>query len=306
MTTRCPDPNAFQAKEGGGRISAMTIDTPAGDTPAKPGTERRAPLRRAMRVIRWMVESGRASSGVREVARALDTAPSTTHQILSMMEDAAIVERDPEGRTYSFTLEFVRIASLLAQARYPLYKAALPRCRQLRERTGEAVYFGLYDAGRREFMYVEYFEAASPINYVMPRFEWIPLRLGGAGSMAIMPFLTEREQHELVGEMTAGTSERAAQRGRKQLERELATVRENGYVVSVGRRIPGAAGIAAPVFGASNEILGNLVLALPAERLAQHDPDDLGRAVSAAARAASSDLGGGVPGSRNRERRIVP
>jgi DNA-binding IclR family transcriptional regulator len=220
------------------------------------------------------------------------------------MEDAAIVERDPEGRTYSFTLEFIRIASLLAQARYPLYKAALPRCREVREQTGEAVYFGLYEQGRHQFMYVEYFEASSPINYVMPRFEWIPLRLGGAGSMAIIPFLSRREQDELVDGMTAG--ERAAQRRKRELERELATVRENGYVVSVGRRIPGAAGIAAPVFGAGDKVLGNLVLALPEQRLSHHDPDRLGRAVATAARAASTDLGASVPGSRNREGRFVP
>jgi DNA-binding IclR family transcriptional regulator len=289
----------------------MSTDVQVGDGSTKPGTERRVPLRRAMQVIRWMVESGSPPWGVRELARALEAAPSTTHQILAMMEDAAIIEHDPANRTYSFTLEFIRVASLLAQARYPLYKAALPRCRQLRESTGEAVYFGLYDGARRSFMYVEYLEAASPINYVMPRFEWIPLHLGGAGSMAIMPFLNDQEQGEVVREMTASAGERTAARLMKQLGRECATVREKGYVVSVGRRIPGAAGIGAPVFGAGDRILGNVVLALPEERLSHHDSNELGRAVASAARLVSSDLGAGtgvdrgLPGDRTRAGRAA-
>lgn len=253
--------------------------------------ERRAPLRRAMRVIRWMVEQDRPSFGVREIARALDVAPSTAHQLLAMMEDASIVERDPVTKRYSWTLEFYRIASMLAEATYPISTAALPLCRRLAGRTSEAIYVGLYDANRAAFMYVEYIESLSPVNYIMALYEWIPL-CSGAGTMSILAFLPPDEVTALLPDVMRRREIESLPGSTREIKRQLAEIREAGYVVSVAQRIVGAAGIGAPILGPKGKLLGNVVLALPEERLARYDAHWLGHEVSEVAHAISQELGG--------------
>jgi DNA-binding IclR family transcriptional regulator len=56
-------------------------------------------------------------------------------------------------------------------------------------------------------------------------------------------------------------------------------IRADGYFSGVGQRLPGVAGVSAPVFGANGHIAGALTLTLPAHR---HDPRHAAPVVAAA------------------------
>jgi DNA-binding IclR family transcriptional regulator len=192
------------------------------------------------------------------------------------------------------------MASMLAEAKYPISTAALPLCRALAERTTEAVYVGLYDAHRAAFMYVEYIESLSPVNYIMPLYEWIPLS-SGAGTMAILPFLPQPEIDGLLDEVMRRHELEGLSGTLKDLEQQLEEIRSQGYVLSVGQRIVGAVGIGAPILGPRGKLLGNIVLALPESRLARYDAHRLGLEVADVARAISQELGGSSDWGRRSE-----
>lgn len=250
---------------------------------------RRNPLLKAMRTLNWMVDSGESSWGIREVARALDMPPSTAFRTISLLEEADIVKGDPETGRYQFTLDFYRLASRAALG-FPLREAALPQLEELADATGEAAYLGVYDRGRRKMMYIDGLDTRHPVQYVLTRFEWTAL-YAGAGGMGILPFLPEEERERVLRDTTLQRITDRTITSRAELRKEIATIREQGYCISVGRRIPGAAGVSAAIRGPDDSVIGVIVLAFPESRLPDYDAHDLGQRVAAAARATSERLG---------------
>jgi DNA-binding IclR family transcriptional regulator len=250
---------------------------------------RRNPLLKAMTMLHWMVDTGRSSWGVREVARAVEMPPSTVFRTLSLLEEAGIVQGDPEDGRYQFTLDFYRLAARAALD-VPIREAALPLMRELADRIGEAAYLGVYDPNRRQMMYIDGLDTMHPVQYVLSRFQWTDL-YAGAGGMGILPFLPEEERERVVRETKLRRITDKTVATKAELRKEIDEIRAQGYCVSASQRIPGAAGVSAPVFGSEGTILGVIVLAFPESRLPNYDPHDLGRQVAAAARATSERLG---------------
>jgi IclR family transcriptional regulator, acetate operon repressor len=255
-------------------------------------TERRNPLQKAFRILAWAADREEAAWGVREVARELGMAPSTAYRALSALEAAEIVYVDPASGQYRLSLEFFRLASRVA-ADVPIRRAAIPRLAEVVELTGETAYLGVYDQTRMKLMYVDLVESPHPVQYTMARYEWLDL-YAGAGGLGVLSFLPEAEIEQALSStelkpLTPGTITEP-----DRLRHELEKNRRNGYVVSVGQRIIGAVGIAAPIFGPGGRVIGDIVLALPASRFSRRKAETLGRQVARAAAAVSSDLGGGA------------
>jgi IclR family acetate operon transcriptional repressor len=254
--------------------------------PQQPG-ERRTPLLKAMRVVEWMIDAEQPSYGVREIAQALDIPPSTAHRLLAMLEEADVVEADEASARYRISLQYYRLACRLAATRYPVNQVAVAGCRELADSTGESVYLGLYDSRARTFMYVESFESRNPVNYVMAKHEMRQL-YPGAGGLSILAFLPPAEQEVILGELSLEKVTDRTVTDPAQIRADLREIREQGYVISVGRRIVGGAGVGAPLYGPDGQIFGNIVMALPEQRFLRYDSRELGRQVVATAQAISS------------------
>ena len=264
---------------------------------AADGVERRKPLEKAFRILAWAADRDQPTWGVREVARELDMAPSTAYRVLSALEAADVVFFDAATAQYSLTMEFFRLASRVA-ADVPIRRAALPRLGELVELTGETAYLGVYDQARMKLMYIDLVESPHPVQYTMARYEWLDL-YAGAGGLGVLPFLPEPEIEQVLGTTELKALTPATITKPDMLHREFAKIRQQGYVVSVGQRIVGAVGIAAPIFGPADRVIGDVVLALPASRFSPRKEPTLGRQVAAAAAAVSAHLGArqSVPGT---------
>lgn len=262
--------------------------------------ERRNPVTKAVQMIAWMSDSGEQQWGIRQAARGLGVPPSTAHRTVSMLEAAGVLTGDDEGR-YSFTLEFIRMASRIALD-VPLRRAALPHMQALVDAINETAYLGLYNEERTQMMYIECIDAPHPVRYVLPMYEWMPL-YAGAGGEGILAFLPGAEIEHILANtdlkpLTAETITDAAE-----LKRELDDIRSHGYAMTVGRLIPGAAGVAAPIYGPDDRVIGDVVLALPDVRFDEGAADALGAQVRACADAVSADLGSRAVGKRASEDR---
>lgn len=291
-----PGPDSRQAPEGGrpsqrtdGDVLTASAGRGAARTALSEVGERRAPLLKAIRLIEWMTDAEQPSYGVREIAQALSIPPSTAHRLLSMLEEADVVEVEEDSGRYRFTLRYYRLARRLAATQYRVNQVAIAGCRALADELGESVYLGMYDARDRTFMYVESFESRNPVNYVMAKYEKHPL-YPGAGALSILPFLPFEEQEEILGALSIEKVTDRTITDPEQIRADLLEIREQGYVLSVGRRIIGGAGVGAPLYGPDGKIFGNIVLALPEQRFLQYDAHELGRKVAAAAQGISAQL----------------
>jgi IclR family transcriptional regulator, acetate operon repressor len=273
-----PEPNPGSDEPGGAERSKTMAEI-----------ERRNPVTKAVQMIAWMADSGEKRWGIRQAARGLGIPPSTAHRTVSMLEAAGVVTTDGEGR-YSFSLEFIRLASRIALD-VPLRRAAMPHMQALVDRTDETAYLGLYNGDRTQMMYIECIESHHPVRYVLPMYEWMPL-YAGAGGEAILAFLPSDEIESILANTDLKPLTDLTITDPAELKRELDEIRERGYAATTGRLIEGAMGIAAPIYGPEERVIGDVVLALPQLRVDAPRGESLGAEVAACADAVSADLGG--------------
>lgn len=260
--------------------------------PTGPARGQRNLPSRVLEALSWLVEHGGARVSVREMATALGLPPSGAHRVLAALCEGGLVQQEADKR-YALSAELYRLAHI-ATGRAPVERAALPHMRELVAHCNETVVLGVYDAQRRALSFAAAVESNQPLRYALRMDSWMPLHAGASG-LAILAFLPADVQAEVLTERlpaVTGDTILDAQR----LAEELQRVKSQGYAISRGQRIPDAVGLAAPVFGATGEVIGDIVLTIPATRFDATREGELAAQLMSCAARISSDLGAG-PGN---------
>jgi DNA-binding IclR family transcriptional regulator len=236
----------------------------------------RKPISKTLRALSWLAESSTPEVGVRQLAAAMNIAPSSAHRILLALSEAGFVRRDGRTQRYALGNEFLRL-SHLAITKAPLRQAGAEAMRRLVENCDESALLGIYDDGRQEMIYAASVDSKHSSQRVIQLNKWIPVRTGASG-LAILAFLKEAEACSIVQRLAllapggGGGAGRADPEG---LATELATVRRQGYAFTRCQWIAGAVGLAAPIFGSHGKVLGDVCLTIPAQRLGDGSKDRL-------------------------------
>jgi DNA-binding IclR family transcriptional regulator len=155
----------------------------------------------------------------------------------------------------------------------------------------ETVTLGLYDRDRRQCLRIDQIPTSHPLNYVVRLDEWTDICHGASG-LSIMAFLPadEQEYHQALAESLARPE--SPWLSRRNLEPEIAEIRHNGYACTHGRRLVGAVGLGAPIYGMGETVIGSLVISIPEVRWHLHDEADLAQVVKDAAAGITSMMAG--------------
>ena len=248
-------------------------------------------LHRAVQVLAELVDSERDTLGVRELAAALDLPPSSTHRVLNLLASEGLVTRDGAG-SYSLGLPFLRMA-WKASARFSVRDVAEPVLRDLVAEVEETALLSVYDRTRRMRMFVVMVEAKHPLRYFITLNEWLPVHVGATG-LAISSFLSDQERAALLKGPLPASTPRSLTRP-ADLENEFKSVRQRGYALSHGQRLPGAVSVAAPVWAADGQVLGSVSLTIPEQRFDPASERFLADRVRQAAANVSVGMGWGPP-----------
>jgi DNA-binding IclR family transcriptional regulator len=202
------------------------------------------------------------SLGVSEIARRLDLSKAVVHRILQALTARGLITTDPVTRAYRLG---AAAAALGARALRDsdLRDAAMPVIRELQLRTGETTTVSaLVGDGR---VYLDQVESRQEIKMTVEVGRRFPLHAGSSGQ-CILAFLPEELQAELIGGgLEALTPHTIVDEGR--LPRVLADIRATGHAFSQGERQPGAASVAAPVFGFDGAVVGAISVCGPVPRV---------------------------------------
>lgn len=243
---------------------------------------------RTFEVLRFLADRDDGSAGVGEVASALEMQASTVSRLLSSLYAEGLVERDsPQGK-YRVGLEFIRIGQRAA-SKHDLGALAMPALSSLGEQFNESVFFGVFNSARRQMIRVATWTTTRPLQYVVRTHEWTEVFRGASG-LAILAFLPDHERDTIVDEADREAGPEAPWLARAELEPFLERIREQGFAMTKGRRVPGAVGVAAPVFGADGRVVGDVILTAPAERVDEHGEVALVDAVVVAASAMTDSV----------------
>ncbi|MFD2415545.1 IclR family transcriptional regulator [Amycolatopsis pigmentata] len=246
--------------------------------PANDGARReRNPIAAVARVLGALAEHDDTTVGVRELARILDTAPSSVQRTLEAAQEASLVTVAENGR-WELGWELYRIAAI-AQAKRP-YQAAAAVLGSLTEQTSETAILTVYDPQRRARMFVAAAPSRHSVRFVPDLFTWMPA-YAGASATAILAFRPEAELEGVIATADA-FSALAAVPGTRKLKAVLKEIRERGYAISHDEVNLGASAVAAPVRLRSG-VTSSVAVIAPKQRFDSTSLDDVVKKVVEAA-----------------------
>lgn len=155
--------------------------------------------------------------------------------------------------------------------------------------TRETVYLATLDREARVVTYAEVIDSPQPVRYAVQAGVQRPLYCSAAGRV-LLAYQSDAWQADYIRTTPLKPITQRTICDRKVLREELRRIRATGLSVSIGEAVEGAAGIAAPVFGADRALLGALLIGGPSDRMVK-EIATLRPVVSKAAAAASAIMG---------------
>jgi IclR family transcriptional regulator, KDG regulon repressor len=200
--------------------------------------------------------------GVRDVARMTALSPSTAGRLMAEMKDAGILQQNPVSRVYSPGSKVLSWATVYI-AMLNIRTVALPFMEELTRSTGETVTLYILDGMDR--LCVERMESQHNVRMVTRVGSRLPLYAGSAGK-AILAFMPGEWQEEYLRSVAFKPLTHQTITDPETLRAELVRIRLDGFATSSGEWLLEASGVAAPILGSNQAVLGALSVSGPNPR----------------------------------------
>ncbi len=198
---------------------------------------------KAIRVLNTIVSSPE-NQGISDIAANLSLAKSTTHGILTALEQSGWVLRDPISRKYTCGYAFKETA-VEADVRLPLVELARPHLKELGARLNEDVFLGILAAGR--ILILDLIESSKELKVAKRPGTAFSILAGAAGKI----FLAGLDREWVSTMLRAGPMPQFTPKSITDPDRYMAVleqVREAGIATDMGEYIPNVWAVAVPVF----------------------------------------------------------
>ena len=151
-------------------------------------------------------------------------------------------------------------------AQRELVDVARPAVVELMRRTGETVFVGMLSSDRTSVVYVDKFDSDHIIRYAGGVGDRRPLHATSSGK-AILAFLPVEERDEILKSVSLARHTDRTITSLPALRAALDEIRRAGVCVTIDELVPGASGIAAPVFDRYGRVAGACAIGGPTERV---------------------------------------
>lgn len=259
----------------------MNVDKVAANAAADSST-----LARAFRILVFLADYGTHPS-IRELSAGVGLPRSTIHRLCQMMAREGVLTLNPHSKQYQWGPQMMRIARSAYQTTQ-VRQLALPFLRAITEQCDETSILVLYDATRHQIVFTDKVDCRQPVRYDAPMQVAVPAYAGASGKV-ILAFLSDEEIEKIIeAGLQPLTPHTITDPDR--LRDELHVIRQRGYAISHGERMPGACGIGAPLFDAHG-IVGELHVTIPEYRFTVELANRVASLLLDAARQVSSLMG---------------
>jgi len=198
---------------------------------------------KATRILRLITKASN-NLGLSDIASQLSLAKSTTHGILTALESAGWVLRDPISRAYTcgYALKDLGEAAIV---RLPLINVARPFLEDLSARLGEDIFLGVV-AGTN-ILILDQVETSKELKVTARPGTRLSLFAGAAGKI-FLAFLDEKKLDEILRTTILPRFTPASITDPVAYKRDLKRVLEAGFAIDSGEYITNCRAVAAPIF----------------------------------------------------------
>ena len=239
---------------------------------------------RAIKIIELL--GGQEGLTVTDISKHFGFPKSSTHDILSTLEQEQVVLKDLNNR-YHLGLKLLTLGSM-AQAELEIRKAAAPFIRELNDELDETVHLTVLDGD--EVLYVECLESSKRLRTYSVIGVHAPLYCTSVGK-AILAFLEPSERETLIASMRLKKFTDNTITDKVFLMDELRMIAQRGYAVDNMEHEEGLRCIGAPIRDYTGKTFAAISVSGPTQRVTLGNVSEIGKVVMAAADNISRQLG---------------
>jgi DNA-binding IclR family transcriptional regulator len=246
-----------------------------------------------------LVAASRDGLALRDVSARLEAPKSSLLPLLRALTARGYLAQGRAGdyRLGSGALDL----GAAAPAQRELVEVARPAVADLMRRTGETVFLGTLSSDGTSIVYVDKIESDHIIRYAGGVGDRRPLHATSSGK-AILAFLPPEEREAILESLSLARHTERTVTSLPALRASLAEIRKAGVCVTIDELVPGASGIAAPIFDRYGRVAGACAIGGPTDRVRPR-LRTLSMEVRTTARAISARLGHRVGDERKLARR---
>ena len=227
--------------------------------------------RSAMRLVALFEALAKSEEGV-SLAELSTTVAAPKSSLLGILRSMVALGYMEHGHgLYRLGPKSFRLAAdILAVRRFP--NLVRPILQDLAAKSGETVFLVVLDQLAQRMTYADIIDSANPVRYTVPTGTTRPLYVSAGGQM----LLAYQEAAWIDGYIRAARLDALTPRtitDPRLLRERLAGIRRDGFAISLGETVPGAAGIAAPIFNADGSVTAGLLIGAPIDRFEQELPE---------------------------------
>lgn len=259
----------------------------------KTGKERTGQVQSLTRALNILNEIATSPAGLQlsEISRILQLAPSTTHRLLTTLQEEKFVQFDRDAGRWQIGIQAFVAGNGFLMSR-DLVTVARPYMRQLMEKSRESVNLAIAD--HDQALYLAQVESREMMRVLAKPGGRVPLHCSGVGKAFLAAMAEEKaikflKQHRL----SAVTNHTIRDPGK--LLDELRISRQRGYAIDDEEHAIGLRCVAAIIYDEHSEPVAAISLSGPRARISDPVLEEYGKLIVKAATDITAAMGGQVP-----------
>ena len=222
-----------------------------------------------------------------EISEKLGLYPSTIHRILDTLKHWGYVEQEPNNQRYQLGLKVIELG-MAKLHQMDLAREATPYLKELVNQCNETIHLAILKEG--EVLYLAKEESSQTIrmcSYVGKR---APIHCTALGKV-LLAYLSEEKRKDILDKKGLPSLTEKTITNKKELEKELCKVREQGFALDRGEFEKDVRCIAAPIRNHQGKVIAAISISTLSFRIDKNIHNNLKKALIQTSKKISKRLG---------------